>query len=171
MRKIYISAGTFVALLIGLLSVLNIVQNETPRPISATSSETTIESPKIPRPEIEVKPQSPDPSEKQEAEQEMPIMQPASNVTLSVGNKTYESFIPEGSTVLKMMQQLRAEGLTFVGRDYPSLGMFVESINGKAAETGYVWIFYVNGKEAQRGISQTTLSAGDSIEWKYEKSR
>ena len=60
--------------------------------------------------------------------------------------------------------------LTFTGRNYPSLGFFVESIDGKQAGNGSAWIFYVNGKESQTGISSTMLHPGDTVEWRYEKS-
>jgi len=44
----------------------------------------------------------------------------------------------------------------------------VGSINGKKAENGHNWILYVNGKLSGTGASQTTLNAGDALEWRYE---
>jgi len=58
---------------------------------------------------------------------------------------------------------------TFAGRDYPSLGFFVDSINGQKNAGGRYWILYVNDVSATNGVSSTVLQAGDLIEWKYEK--
>ena len=82
----------------------------------------------------------------------------------------YGTHVAAGSTVLDTMKTLAAEGdFTFTGRDYPSLGFFVESINEKRQSDGYVWIFYVNGVKSSIGITSLTLKPGDTIEWKYEK--
>ncbi|MBI4093361.1 DUF4430 domain-containing protein [Candidatus Kaiserbacteria bacterium] len=73
-------------------------------------------------------------------------------------------------TVLDAMHAQKAEGtLSFSGREFPGLGFFVEEINGKRSADGYYWILYVNGTLSQTGVSQTFLSAGDLIEWRYEK--
>jgi hypothetical protein len=58
----------------------------------------------------------------------------------------------------------------FTGREYIGMGFFVESINGKTNADSSYWILYKNGKLSSTGISQTTLHAGDSVEWRYEKS-
>ncbi len=63
-----------------------------------------------------------------------------------------------------------SSNFTFAGREYPSLGFFVESINGKKGTNGYYWFLYVNGKSSDTGASETHLKTGDVIEWKYEKS-
>ncbi len=92
------------------------------------------------------------------------------NVTLSVAEKSYLAFAPSGSTVLDVMHTLAStSNFTFSGKDYPSLGFFVDSINGKKAESGYNWILYVGGKLSGTGASQTTLNPGDTVEWRYEK--
>ena len=73
-------------------------------------------------------------------------------------------------TVLDAMNAQKAKGaLLFDGREFPGLGFFVEEINGKRSADGYYWILYVNSMQSQTGVSQTFLSAGDVIEWRYEK--
>lgn len=68
------------------------------------------------------------------------------------------------------MRTLQESGeFTFSGREYPSLGFFVESINGKYGGDGFYWILYVNGASSNTGASQTKLHAGDAVEWRYEK--
>lgn len=97
--------------------------------------------------------------------------QPTPNVTFSVGSTTYAVYVPQNSSVLDAMQVLASTtSFTFSGRDYTSLGFFVESVNGRAAANGSVWIFYVNGVKSGKGISSVAITPGDTIEWKYERS-
>ena len=92
------------------------------------------------------------------------------NITLSVAGSSYAAYAPRGSTVLEAMKILASTtGFSFSGKDYPSLGFFVESMNGQRAENGHNWILYVNGKLSGTGASQTTLKASDALEWRYEK--
>ena len=98
------------------------------------------------------------------------IPAPAPNVTLSVDGHVYQAFAPAHSTVLDAMRALASTNdFTFTGHDYPSLGFFVDSINGRKTEKSYNWILYINGTLSNTGASQTTLKAGDAIEWRYEK--
>ena len=122
-------------------------------PVSTTQTASVA----VPKPQkVSKTPPPPSPEQKQ-------------NVTLLVPGKSYGAYAGVGSSTLDVMRSLASTSdFTFTGKEYPSLGFFVESINGKAAERGFVWIFYVNGKEAQKGISQTMLSSGDTVEWKYE---
>lgn len=62
------------------------------------------------------------------------------------------------------------EGLAFIGKEYPSLGLFIESINGKKAESGYYWFLYINGVSSTQGVSSARISPGDVIEWRYKQS-
>ncbi len=134
-------------------------------------------SPEVKPPEIEVKPQSqpsartPQTPTTAATNTSETVPSPTPNFALSVGGISHAAFAPTGSTVLDAMSILASTGdFAFTGKDYPSLGFFVESINGQKAESGYNWILYMNGKLSGTGASQTTLSAGDAIEWRYEKS-
>lgn len=90
--------------------------------------------------------------------------------TLSVGEQFYRGKAPTGSTVLDAMRALSSSGnFRFSGSKYPSIGFFVESINGKKNGNEYYWILYINGTSSNTGVSQATINAGDRIEWKYEK--
>jgi hypothetical protein len=74
------------------------------------------------------------------------------------------------STVLDVMHTLAAEGsLSFSGRDFPSLGFFVEEINGHKGAGGYYWILHINGTPSQKGASQAVISPEDVVEWRYEE--
>ena len=93
----------------------------------------------------------------------------ADTATLAIGRNRYQ--IPaNNSAVLDAMNELSStRDFKFTGKDYPSLGFFVESINGKKNADGFYWILYVNGKSSDLGVSQAKIRAGDTIEWKYEK--
>jgi len=93
--------------------------------------------------------------------------------SLKVGDKEYDTTLPVNSTVYELMLTLKQDGqLDFKGKDSAGLGFFVEEINGlknDPANNTY-WIYYVNGRAGQIGISFYHLKANDIISWKYEKS-
>lgn len=96
--------------------------------------------------------------------------QPESNIVFRLPTTTYSAYIPPGSKVLDAMRAIEStNNFTFTGHDYPGLGFFVDSINGKKNADGSYWFLYVNGRSSDTGASQTTLDAGDAVEWRYEK--
>ena len=56
----------------------------------------------------------------------------------------------------------------FTAHEYPSMGYFVDSINGKKNANGAYWLLYLNGVETGAGASQTFLKANDTVEWRYK---
>ena len=48
-------------------------------------------------------------------------------------------------------------------------GVFVDSINGVAADNTHFWALYVNNEQATAGATQTILQNGDLVEWRYEE--
>ncbi len=89
---------------------------------------------------------------------------------LKVGEKTYSVTVRPGETVIDAMRVLESAGtFSFTGRDYPGMGVFIDSINGVKNANGKYWILYVNGIPATAGASAVAVSAGDIVEWKYEK--
>ena len=97
------------------------------------------------------------------------VKPPEIEAVISIEGTRYDAGIPADSTVLEAMRALLDSGaITFSGREYPSLGFFVESLNGKYGGDGFYWILYVNGKTSETGASQTSLKAGDAVEWRYE---
>ena len=93
------------------------------------------------------------------------------NVTISVFNKAYNLSTKEGTTLYQEMlnlQDLKENNFSFKGKEYPSLGFFVEEINGVKESPGKYWLYYTNGKEAPVGVSKYFLKNGDIINWKQE---
>ncbi len=92
-------------------------------------------------------------------------------IRLIIASSTHTVYVTPRATVLDAMRTLQSEGgLMFSGREYPSLGFFVDSIDDKKNANGYDWFLYINNQESSTGASQTTLHDGDVVEWRFEKS-
>ncbi len=90
--------------------------------------------------------------------------------TLDVGNLKYESETNETISVYDFMDKFRSEGkINFKDKTYLGLGKFVEEINGIRSNGSKFWIYYVNGKKAEIGVSNYMLNPGDVVSWRYEK--
>ncbi len=91
--------------------------------------------------------------------------------TLTVGTQHYTLSVLPGETLATAMQHLASTNpsFTYTTKEYPGIGLFVQSINGTISEKSYYWFLYVNGKQSSTGISATTIHPGDQIEWKYEQ--
>ena len=141
-------------------------------PLTTTSSfVTSTTTPDAASTAIVLQPASTPPPATPSVTQDSTASTPTPNVSFSAGEKLYTVFAPAGSSVLDAMRSLASSSsFTFTGRDYPSLGFFVDSINGVSQANGYVWILYVNGEKSSLGASTVTVAQNDVIEWKYEKS-
>jgi len=91
--------------------------------------------------------------------------------TMLIDGVKHETEIKAGSSVYDLMNLLKSQNkINFTGKNYSGLGFFVEEINSlKNNPAGKNWLYYVNGKPAQVGISYYLIKANDIIEWKYEK--
>ncbi|MBI2123849.1 MAG: DUF4430 domain-containing protein [Candidatus Wildermuthbacteria bacterium] len=97
--------------------------------------------------------------------------QALTEATLIVGEKTYVLSLPEGSSVYDLMVKAQeSSSFTFRGQEFPGLGFFIQEINGleQSPRLGKYWIYYINGKKAEVGISAYTVNNHDIILWKYE---
>lgn len=92
------------------------------------------------------------------------------HITIAVGTSSYVVAASSSETVLDVMNAAKADGLTFTGENYPSLGLMVDTLGGVPPRDGYSWFLYINGKSSDVGASSARVSPGDAIEWKYEKS-
>lgn len=92
------------------------------------------------------------------------------SVTLEA-KETYKVTIQEGSSVFDVMEMAQEQGFSFAGREFLGIGFFVEEIEGKAQNPGerMYWIYYVNDKKAQVGVSSYIIQANDVITFKYEE--
>ncbi|MCX6779475.1 MAG: DUF4430 domain-containing protein [Candidatus Magasanikbacteria bacterium] len=88
--------------------------------------------------------------------------------------KKMQITIVEDETVYQVMLRLKQEqGLVFEVKDYSGVGVFVESISNLAnnSRKNKFWMYYLNGKTANTGISLTKLHYNDLITWRYEEGK
>jgi len=88
--------------------------------------------------------------------------------TLEINGIKYETKITGVISVYQFMEKLQKEGkINFKDITYSGMGKFVEEINGTKNGDKY-WIYYVNGKKANIGVSNYKIKTGDVVSWKYE---
>lgn len=89
---------------------------------------------------------------------------------LEINGNLYRAPIAENTSVYDFMNKLRNDGkINFKDKTYIGLGKFIEEINGIRGNGSEFWIYYVNGKKAQVGVSNYKINPGDVVSWKYEK--
>ena len=91
--------------------------------------------------------------------------------TLTVEGKTYLVSLPEGSSAYDLMAKTQEiSDFQFRGEEFPGLGFFIQEINSleQSPRLGKYWIYYINGKKAEVGISVYTVNNHDIISWEYE---
>jgi hypothetical protein len=95
---------------------------------------------------------------------------PTKETNKNLPSPTELSFIArEQDTVYGFMEKLKKEGkINFVDKTYSGMGKLILSINGQKSNGNKTWIYYVNGKEANVGISNYQIKPGDIVSWKYE---
>lgn len=93
------------------------------------------------------------------------------NITIEINSQKYPVGLAEKSTAFDAMSKLVTEKkISATFKEFSGMGYFVDEINGMATDkqNGKYWIYYLNGKPAQAGISQYILKNNDLITWKYE---
>jgi len=104
----------------------------------------------------QVKQNSPDPNSK--------------TITLLINEEKYTTNISDEINVYDIMNKLKTEGkIDFKEKNYSGMGKFIEEINGVKGNGEKYWIYYVNNKKANIGVSNYKINVGDIISWKYEK--
>lgn len=89
--------------------------------------------------------------------------------TVSAPLRAHAFVSEESGSLESLMEKRRTDGLLdYTSRSYPSLGSFVESIDGLKNQGGSYWMLYINGMSASVGMSQAAVVPGDHIEWRYE---
>lgn len=87
-------------------------------------------------------------------------------VSLGELNFTYEKNY-ESSVYEYMLDLRKNKKIEFIEKNYIGMGKFIEEING-VKNGNKSWIYYINEKKAEIGISQYKLKNGDKLMWKYE---
>ncbi len=91
------------------------------------------------------------------------------SIVLVVDGATSTISFLENSTLYDLLLLAKNNGqINFSGKEYPALGFFVTDIGGLRNGGGKNLIYYINGKEAQVGVSSYAPKQGDIISWKLE---
>lgn len=89
---------------------------------------------------------------------------------LEINGEKYQTEIKDGISVYDFMDKLRSEGkINFVAKNYIGIGQFIEEINGIRGNGDEYWIYYVNGKKSDVGVSDYKIKTGDIVSWNYSK--
>ena len=77
----------------------------------------------------------------------------------------FVSDIPNGSTVLDLMNSKSTNEFNYSGKNFSGMGLFVEEINGinNIPENNVYWKILVNGEETSVGVSDKIINHGDII--------
>lgn len=95
---------------------------------------------------------------------------PHTSVSKPVNNLEFVDTIPGEMSVYDFMNKLANDGkISFTEKNYLGMGKFIVSINEVSGNGERNWIYYVNGKKAEIGVSNYKLNQGDVVSWKYEK--
>ncbi len=98
-----------------------------------------------------------------------PAGQATGQVTLRIGEKSLETTVTEGQTLLSVMQALKSEGrlqVEFKGSGEMSMLASLEGQKNEGmGDTKRNWLFARNGKLSAQGIGQLQLMPGDEITW------
>lgn len=111
--------------------------------------------------------------EKQEIQPEIVV---SLRLDLSERNiKTFNNIqLGEEKTVFALLKKVTQENnLELSYKEYPDLGVFIESIDNFANDPGrnLWWQYWVNEEYGQVGTSNFILKNGDIVEWKYVESQ
>lgn len=93
----------------------------------------------------------------------------SNQVVIEINGIRYNANYIDNMSVYDSMNQLKNEGkINFIEKNYTGIGKFISEINGIKGNGVKNWIYYVNGIEAQVGVSNYKIKARDIISWKYE---
>lgn len=91
------------------------------------------------------------------------------NITVIFGEKSVSLPIPPDTPFYEILAQTQnASVLSLGGKYYPVLGFLITDIGELHAGGGKNLIYYINGKEAQVGVSSYKPQNGDVVEWKLK---
>ncbi len=80
---------------------------------------------------------------------------------------TIVTFIAQADGTVESLMQQRAD-ITYTSKQYPTMGSFLESLQGVRNANGKYWMLTINGTVSPVGMSQAQVTKGDTIVWTYE---
>lgn len=94
-------------------------------------------------------------------------------VTLIIKNgeevKKINYKIVKETSLLEAMKQISGEKNFSFEYKESNMGAFIEAIDGvkNDIKNNYFWMYKINDKEADTGVSQYLIQGGENIEWEY----
>ncbi|MDZ7798626.1 MAG: DUF4430 domain-containing protein [Patescibacteria group bacterium] len=81
------------------------------------------------------------------------------------------STFSKGETVFDVLEKADKDELLDITIEESDFGVLIKEIDGyKNGEKNKYWMYYVNGEMPMVGVDSFELSAGDEVEFKFEKS-
>lgn len=105
------------------------------------------------------------PSSNTTTTQPAPTAKQTITVTLSAAGQSYSVEVRKNATVLEVLQAAQSHGFQFKTEDFSGLGKKITEINGVRETTTQYWVYKINGKFAEKGISSQTINENDQIVW------
>lgn len=84
--------------------------------------------------------------------------------------KSLRMTVSPDSTVFSLLEEFSRKGnFGLATKDYPEMGVFVESISQKKGGDGNRWWqYWVNDKLGEVAADKKQIKPGDKVEWRYE---
>lgn len=93
----------------------------------------------------------------------------SSSITLITGSTKTNLTFTEGQTLYEIFNSKENAGkINFKGKEYTGIGFFVTDIGELHSGGGNDLLYYVNGVQANSGVSVYKPKVGDVVEWKLE---
>ena len=88
---------------------------------------------------------------------------------LVINGRKLEEVIKKNDTIYDFMTRIKEKkSLDFKSKTYSGMGKLIKEINGIKSKGNKYWIYYVNGKKANVGVSNYKIKTGDVVSWKYQ---
>jgi len=91
------------------------------------------------------------------------------STTIIIDKETLHLSSIEGKSLYNiLLNEKEKNNFSFSGKEYASMGFFTTDIGTLHSTKDHYLMYYINGKEAQVGISSYIPKNGDVIEWKLK---
>jgi hypothetical protein len=91
------------------------------------------------------------------------------SATVVIDKETLPLTFTQGESLYNiLLKEKEKNNLSFSGKDYPGMGFFTTDIGTLQSNKDHYLMYYINGKEAEVGISSYLPQNGDVIEWKLK---
>ena len=89
---------------------------------------------------------------------------------INFGDNKIETTLPfeENQTILQTLEKIAQEKNIILDPVKSNYGTYINGIGEYKGTKQKAWLFYVNGKAADKGADSTLINPGDTIEWRYQ---